>query len=292
MSETKTMVHKIKKFISNPRLIVKFIKYKYLFNILYGRRKRFVVNYKGIKTIYSTEDNHSRKWFHPRLDWGKLHEPLVSKRIINSLNQDDVFVDVGTHLGFFTCFVGNFLKEGKVYGFEVDKRVIELSNKNVRLNNLNNVEINNLAVADKNGFVSILKDKRITPGLSIERNLIKDEKHLLVQSISLDSFFKNKNVKPMVIKIDVEGAELLVLKGMQNLLKNENLFLFLEIHANYRLDKFNTNLKDVISFLEGMGYVVYEITEPKGKLRKIGAKDYIDHGIMCYVRKKENDRCA
>ena len=42
-----------------------------------------------------------------------------------------------------------------------------------------------------------------------------------VKSISLDSFFEEEGIPPEIIKIDVEGAEMDVLKGMKTILKNQ-----------------------------------------------------------------------
>ena len=75
---------------------------------------------------------------------------------------------------------------------------------------------------------------------------VKEMRHS--SSINLDNFFSKQKNKPDVIKIDVEGAEMLVLKGMKELLEKRDLILFLEIHGN-KLDKFNTTSEEIISFL-------------------------------------------
>lgn len=286
---------KIKKGIKNTALALRFLKSKlfdfFVFDYLYGSKKQYIMKFNDVKAIYSTTDKHSKHWFFPNYSGGKIHEPIVTKMLIDSLNKTDIFVDVGTHLGYFTCIAGKILTKGKVYGFEVDKHAFNLLEKNIELNKLSNVEAFNYGVSDKEGFVKIPKISSPKTDLSLINNESKKD-YLSVKAISLDKFFKKKRTKPNVIKIDVEGAELLVLKGMQSLLENGNLTLFLELHGN-TLNKFNTDSKEIISFLNDTGYIVYEIVNhrsnninEKGRLKKLEKDNLIQYNTMCYAIKK------
>lgn len=259
--------------------------------IKYASKKQYIMKCNGAKTIYFTTDKHSKHWFYPRLSGGKKHEPIVTKMLIDSLNKTDIFVDVGTHLGYFTCLAGKILTHGKVHAFEVDKHAFNLLEKNIKLNKLSNVEAFNYGVSDQEGFVKIPKISSPKTDLSLIINENRKD-YSSVKAISLDKFFKEKKAKPNVMKIDVEGAELLVLKGMQSLLENENLTLFLELHGN-ELNKFNTDSKEIISFLNDRGYIVYEIVNhrinninEKGRLKKLEKDKLIQYNTMCYVTKK------
>lgn len=121
------MTGKIKKNIKNPALALVYLKSK-LFNF-FNMKKQYIMECNDIKTIYSTTDKHSKHWFFPHCGGGKIHEPIITKMLIDSLNKTDIFVDVGTHLGYFTCIAGKILTKGKVYGFEVDKHAFKLLEK-------------------------------------------------------------------------------------------------------------------------------------------------------------------
>ncbi|UCH71580.1 MAG: FkbM family methyltransferase [Thermoplasmatales archaeon] len=282
------LINIIKKAIKNPNWIIYVFKDNLFFNFLYGNINNYVMNYKNIQTKFLTNDDYSKHWFFPRLENAKIYEPAIIKMTIDSLKEGDVFVDVGTHLGYYACIAGKICH--KVYGFEVDKNVFEILNKNIKYNDLSNVEVFNYGVTNKDGFVKIPKISKPNPILEI----INDNttyNFCKVKAISLDEFFKNKKNKPTVIKIDVEGAELLVLEGMQSLLTNENIKLFLEIHGK-RLHKFNTNPKEIISFLNNYGYEVYEITKhmnidtkTEKKLIKPENHESINPHTMLYVTK-------
>jgi len=284
----------IKKGIKNPNLVLEYAKPRlfdpFLFHLMYASKKEYVMNYKNIQTKHLTTDKHSKRWFFPRYGNGRIHQPIITKMLVNSLDKDKIFVDVGAHLGYFTCIAGKICTRGKVFGFEVDKHAFNLLEKNIRYNNLSNVEIFNYGVSNKDGFVRIPKISSPDPALSI----INDKKngdYLSVKAISLDEFFKNKD-KPNVVKIDVEGAELLVLKGMKSLLKKANLVLFLELHGN-KLNSFNTDSEEIITFLNRLGYSVYEILNHKSndinekrRLKKLESQNSIKYITMCYATKK------
>lgn len=250
-------------------------------------KKRFeTIRYKDLWAVFSNSDNYSKRWL-KHCSGGKLHEPITTKMLLDTLKKDYVFVDIGANLGYFTVMAGKFLTEGKVYSFDVDNKVVKLLKKNIRLNNLKNVQAYNYGVSDKKGLVKILKMKLPDPRTSFQKTLDKDKKYLSVKTISLDGFFKNKKAKPNVIKIDVEGAELLVLKGMKSLLENEKLVLLMEIHGN-KLSKFNTDSREIISFLIDRGYDVYEVGKyKKGKNKgKLSKNTLLNYNTMCYVIKK------
>lgn len=290
------MLEKIRKSVNNYILAMRYFKFKliniFLFDFLYDSKNQFILECNGVRAIYSTKDKHSKHWFFPRYSGKKIHEPIVTKLLINSLNETDTFVDVGTHLGYFTCIAGKILTKGKVYGFEIDKHALNLLKKNIKLNNLTNIEVYNYAVSDKKGYVKIPKIDSPNPELSFS-NSSDDQDYLSVRSINLDDFFKKVKGKPNVIKIDVEGAELLVLKGMKNLLEKENLKIFLEIHGR-SLYKFNTNSKEIISYLKKRGYFVYEIInhrvnkkDLKENFKKIDEDYLINYNAMFYITRNK-----
>lgn len=284
------IIKKIKKAVKHPGLALSTLRDKLFFNFRYGSNEEYVMKFKSLTVRYLTTDKHSKHWFFPRYDKGKIHEPIVTKMLVSSLNASDVFVDVGTYVGYFTCIAGKVCTKGKVYGFEVDMHAFGILEKNIKYNNLSNIEVFNYGVSNKKGFVKIPKTLFPNPGLSVINDK-NNKNYLSVKAVSLDDFFKNKKDKPNIVKIDVEGAELLVLKGMQSLLEEESITLFLELHGN-KLDEFNTNSKEVISFLNKLGYEVNEILNHRSnnvneerRLKKLEDHYSIKYNTMCYITK-------
>lgn len=135
-------------------------------------------------------------------------------------------LDVGAHVGCHVLLAARLVgSEGKVYAFEPSPDNFALLRKNVELNGYRNVALVHKAVTEKTGTVTL----HLSPEGN-DRNSIYESSRSLrrgqsmeVQTVSLDDFLDQKGW-PRVdfIKIDVEGAEPLVLEGMARLLKRSS----------------------------------------------------------------------
>lgn len=278
--------------------------YKYVLQIRrflerkpYRNIKRFTVTLNDVTVQFSTEDEYSNSWFFPRYAGGRIHEKIVTEMLVEVLNGAKCFVDVGTHLGWYTCVAAKHMPYGTVHGFEMDDLNFALLKQNLAINDCSNVEVHNVAVSDSPGVVSYKRDiKRPSPMFHLQART-KDEKSVgfvSVNSVTLDDFLKTKGVVPNVIKIDVEGAEMNVLRGMRQTLCKYKPILFLEIHpAN--LHNFNTSTYAILSLLIENNYKVFEIKhmrnqESKGGLKPLLKDSMIEGNTMFYATTvEEND---
>src|SRR5690242_2291625 len=97
-------------------------------------RKRFyasnIANYhlklKDISLTYTTEDEYSKSWFFPRYEGGRYHEPATTNLFINKIKPNDCVLDIGAHLGFFTCLAAKLARNGVVHAFEVDENCMPI----------------------------------------------------------------------------------------------------------------------------------------------------------------------
>lgn len=249
----------------------------------------FDLSINGTKVSFSVEDSYSKSWFFPNYEGGKIHEKAVTELLIKVCKSAKCFIDVGTNLGFFTCVISKLYPNIFVYGFEMDKNSFDLLRKNVKLNDVKNVEINNLAISDKEGQVYFKRQDQPDPTLSITSKKINET--IPAESISLDSFFEDKKIKPDVLKIDVEGSEMLILKGMKKLLTDFSLKLFIEIHP-HRWQPFGTTFHELFSFLSDLGYQLFEIIdhrnqdERKDVLKKVNINSEFIKNSMLYTLKE------
>lgn len=223
----------------------------------YQRVNKWHLHIENLSLTYDTKDLYSKLWFFPRYDKGHIHEPVATKLFLKIIKEDSLVFDIGGHLGYFTCIAGKLASNGSVNVFEVDPKCIELINKNININKLTNISVNNIAVSDKNEMIRIPQYDSPNSGLAINFNL--KESYLEVESVRLDDFVSKTKIKPDFIKIDVEGAELLVLEGMKNLLKQDNLILLLEIHVDKLKNHFNSNYQDCIDILLKNGFILENI---------------------------------
>ena len=150
------------------------------------------------------------------------YEKLEAKIMEEKIKVGNITVDVGANIGLHTLnmarIVGN---TGRVFAFEPDPSNFEILEKNVKINNYQNIILEQKAVGDKHGRTTLYQSDN--PGNHRLFPLTKQAKgQIQVELTSLDKYFIDSNLANKInfIKIDVEGFEFSVLKGMKNILKN------------------------------------------------------------------------
>ena len=147
------------------------------------------------------------------------------QHLLAELSSDDVFLDVGANLGFFTIFAAHKCKH--VIACEPEMKAFERLTTNVSLNRVQNVELLNIALSDHGGagFITIpcndatIQDAHLSDsGQPIE----------LRRGDSME-------IVPTVAKIDVEGHEVAVLRGLGEHLRSVRMLLC-EIHTESGVD--------------------------------------------------------
>ena len=150
------------------------------------------------------------------------YEKLEAKIMEEKIKVGNITVDVGANIGLHTLnmarIVGN---TGRVFAFEPDPSNFEILEKNVKINNYQNIILEQKAVGDKHGRTTLYQSDN--PGMHRIFPQTKQAKgQVQVELTSLDKYFIDSNLANKInfIKIDVEGFEFSVLKGMKNILKN------------------------------------------------------------------------
>lgn len=246
------------------------------------------MNYRGMELSYSVSDFYSKGWFYPRYDNGKIHEPLATDVFIEHVKDNSRVLDIGGHLGYFSCIAGKLAKNGEVHVFEVDPKCIGLISNNLNINDLTNVKIHNQAVSDAKGMVKIPVDHNPNPGLIINSKSYND--FIEVEAISIDDFLIQNNLQPDFIKIDIEGAEGIAIAGMKRTLAKSNVTLLVEIHVDILKNQFDTDYKDIIGLLLENGYTLVEIEHRNsdGKNRYVDLKTDLEGNTMILCEKRSD----
>lgn len=221
----------------------------------YQHVSKWELNRNGVEVTYDLQDPYSKRWFLPRYADGNIHEPAATDVFINYIKKDSVVLDIGGHLGYFSCLAAALAANGSVHVFEVDPKCIGLIHQNTAINNFKNVTTNNMAVSNKNGVETIPVTDNPNPSLIINST----ETGIEVPAIRIDDYIENHSVVPDFVKIDVEGAEWKVLQGMSQLLDHTGLTLLVEIHVNNLIDFFDTNYQEIIAFLIAKGFSIEKL---------------------------------
>jgi FkbM family methyltransferase len=192
-------------------------------------------------------------------------------------NKGDTFIDIGAHIGRYTLISSKRVGAiGKVLAIEADPENFKILCRNIELNNLSNVtSLNATVYSDKRKIMLYKSDKlgnSIYNTLSSER--LGYEGFLEVETDTLDQLIESKHIKPEKInwiKIDVEGAELEVLKGATNILaKSTEISLLIEIHL---VSRGKTLYESIVEFLAAHKiYVQFEVVHFGGERHIIARK--------------------
>ena len=180
------------------------------------------------------------------------------------------YVDVGTNEGNFIEFLFKFLSFRKVICFEpIQELSIKLKNK---FNN-SNVEIYNYALSNKDRRRKFYQYEISSQSSMYKQNdtfksLKNLQKIFKIQTTSFDKKFKNKKID--FCKIDVQGEEINVLKGMKKNLKKKNIKLIkIEISFIERYIGVKSNFYEILTLLYNLNYHLISISKIKYKDNKI-----------------------
>ena len=180
------------------------------------------------------------------------NEEEFIRLFLAEIQPGDVVFDVGSCVGLHALHAA--LRGARVVAFEPDPSYRSRLETNVRLNSLDNVQIIDWAVSNIQGVVNLFTDG--VEGFSPSLREVDKRDSIRVRCDKIDDALKRCEIPiPDVVKIDIEGAEILALQGMQELLSSDAppRTLFVEIHPDYLLG-FDSSAEEVENLLKTFGY--------------------------------------
>jgi len=128
-----------------------------------------------------------------------------------SINNDDVIIDVGAHIGLFALFASQFCKNGKIFCYEPIKENYKILIENIEMNQIQNIFPNNLAVTKETSRVKIF----LNDDQSGHSMFIQNKNFVEVDSKSLSDIFIDNGIKECdFLKLDCEGAEYEIIESL------------------------------------------------------------------------------
>ena len=205
------------------------------------------------------------------------YEKLEAKIMEEKIKVGNITVDVGANIGLHTLnmarIVGN---TGRVFAFEPDPSNFEILEKNVKINNYQNIILEQKAVGDKNGRTTLYQSDH--PGMHRIFPQTKQAKgQVQVALTSLDKYFIDSNLADKInfIKIDVEGLEFSVLKGMKNILKNnKKIKILFEFMPKNTMEAGFTPI-ELLNYLTSYDFKLFCIDESTKKLLHVSNNEEV-----------------
>lgn len=163
------------------------------------------------------------------------------------IKDNDVVFDVGANTGMHSYFFSKHFKQTKVYAFEPLPANADYIKDAISLNNITNIELVNAAVGAKTGEIYFNTAANNSQGFITEQ-----QSDLKVKLESLDNFIEARQVIPNFIKIDVEGAEAMVLEGFKNQIARMQPVMIIESHTP-------DNDRAISTFFQLQPYIIYRL---------------------------------
>lgn len=189
-----------------------------------------------------------------------LYEEDASAFVRRWLRPGDVFLDVGTNIGYYTCLGAKVVGEcGEVHSFEPNPEVLAMLETSLKINGFRErVRINKVAVGatDQTGMMLYLNPAYSKAGSNslLRQNWVSEAASIPVDMVSLDSYCFSHGIDHLrLLKIDVEGWEKEVISGAQRTLQDiRPEAIICEVAKVIREDA-----TDIVGILDGEGYEPY-----------------------------------
>jgi FkbM family methyltransferase len=188
------------------------------------------------------------------------------------LNQGDYFIDIGSNIGLFSLYASSRVgKTGSVIAIEPSSITFKRLQENCILNNLTNIKTYKLGLSDKNETLELNVSANGYDAWNtfVKSKDVKFSSKELVDVKSLDNFMAEIDIdikKIALIKIDVEGFEIKVLRGSHQLLSGSNSPVFMVEFTDANAISAGYCCHEIYKLLNSYGYVWYKYDSKHKKL--------------------------
>ena len=194
----------------------------------------------------------------------------------------DTVLDIGAHIGFFALHLGNAVGRcGHVYAFEPDPRPVEYLKASLAASEMDWVQISPIAIAAKEGTIPFFLSPVLGWSTGVKVTHLTGLRKIIVPTIPLDLMVERGEIpdKIRLIKIDVEGFEMEVLRGLRKTLETAQPILIVEINPGM-LAYQESSPAELFRFLTSLGYRI--LTTHLCPLSRVATQETID--VLCLPR--------
>jgi FkbM family methyltransferase len=194
--------------------------------------------------------------------------------ILDVLKPGMIFFDVGANAGLFAISAAKKIGGKDVFAFEPCSSTCELLKRNLRLNCLPDVNVIQNALGDKVCGGVLQLNARGRDGLNTLGQATHSDSKVVgqeqVQITSLDVFMKHHHVPRVdVMKVDIEGAELMMFYGARDLLVRADAPLILYEGFGFLTRGFGYHPVEILWFLESCGYSLFILNSESGAISEL-----------------------
>ncbi|MCX6854917.1 MAG: FkbM family methyltransferase [Verrucomicrobia bacterium] len=210
-----------------------------------GKTLRFTPGSRPVRTKYRDSTNANVR-----------NDALQVDLVLSSLKEGDTSVDIGAHVGQYGVLMSACCgSSGQVICFEPDPDALTRLKQNIALNPmLKSPQLVHAACSDTNGTATFFTQGGNSQSSLAKSALPQDRatKEISVSTFRLDDWWaKERSDVPAFVKIDTEGAEIHVLRGMPKILAS-NAKIVCELHP-FAWDEFGVTFQDLETIIVQSG---------------------------------------
>lgn len=188
---------------------------------------------------------------------------ILLRKIVSAAGEKlPLCIDVGANYGLATVFLAKHSE--RVIAFEPEPKNIERMEGNLSANRITNVEIERVALSNKNGLARFYTSEASSHhSLGLAHPILRQDNFIEVKTMTLDSFCAARNIQEIsILKVDTEGFELEVLQGAESLLRNRLIKNLVFETSRGVMARLGRNPQEHTDFLFALGY---RICTPDGQ---------------------------
>ena len=215
---------------------------------------------KKAKFIVDIEDKRSTPLESFNFD---SYEYYDSKMLFTLSRECKTIFDIGANLGWYSIFLALIDNKKRIFSFEPISETFNALKKNISINNVRSIKPFNLALSDEKKEIEMFYSPSLKGASSFKNLQEKATQTEKIKTNTLDNFIEIASIDSLdFIKCDVEGAELLVVKGGLKSIEKHKPILFLEILRKWA-HKFGYHPNEIIEILKSLNYRCFKVKSTK-----------------------------
>ena len=250
---------------------IRSFKKKFIYYFLFRFVRKFlnskiIVNIYNFKLYASNKKNTTSYSILRKCDFEDKSELNFIKKI--SDNNPAYLIDCGSNFGFYSLYVASLSKKNKITSIEASPKIFKDQSENIKLNNFQSIEILNYAASNTIDLFLELNESEKDWESSVSHNRFNSIGRTKVKTITIDKLMESKKLSNfhLIIKIDVEGHEMNVIRGAYNIIKIYYPLIIIEFSKFIEMND-KHDYENLENFLNEYDYQVYDAGYKKINLK-------------------------
>ena len=221
----------------------------------------------NFKISGSIKKNKTSYFLLKKCEFGDYDELNTIKNFSN--NNKLILIDCGCNYGFYSFYTSSLSSKNIVISIEASKNTSNEFIRNLKLNNISNINFFNKAVSNIDDQNIIFYESKNDWESSQTHSNFEINSKSEIKSIKIDSLLKKYTLEnySLIIKLDVEGNEVNAIKGAIDLIEEKNPLIIIEF-SKYIFDD-TDNIDYLNSFLLKYDYSIYDTKKNKKNLSDV-----------------------